>query len=59
MDRNKWLWVFVIFSILNLIFFAITMYNVLEIEILYVNIVRALLVILALIALVQAFLSKK
>ena len=30
MDRNKWLWVFVVFSILNLIFFAITLYDFLE-----------------------------
>lgn len=59
MKRNKWLWIFVIFLILNLIFFSITMYNVLEIEILYVNIIRALLVILAVIALIQALLTKK
>ena len=48
-----------VFLILNLIFFAITMYNVLEIEILYVNILRAILVILTLIAFGLAFLTKK
>ena len=59
MDRNKWLWVFVVFSILNLIVVAISIYNVLEIELLYKNIIHAVFSILALYGLVMAFLAKK
>jgi len=59
MDRNEWLWIFAIFAVLSLIVVAITMYIDLEIEILYINIIRGVLGILALIALVMAFLTKK
>ena len=59
MEKKQWLWLFVVFLILNIIFFAVTLYNVLEIETLYVNIIRAVLGILALCTLVMAFLAKK
>ena len=59
MEREKWLWVFAIFAILSIVVFAVTMYIDLGIEILYVNIIRGVFVVLALIALVMAFLTKK
>jgi len=59
MNRNKWLWVFVVLMILNLIFAAITVLNIVEVESLYINLIRAPLSLFAVIALVLAFLSKK
>lgn len=59
MAKQKWIWLFVLFLILNIIFFAISLYNVFEIEMLYVNIIRAALVILTLCALGMTFISKK
>ena len=59
MNRNKWLWVFVVLMILNLLFFAITVLNIVEIESIYVNIIRTPLAILAIAALVLVFIAKK
>jgi len=59
MNRNKWLWIFVTFMILNLLFAAITALNVVEIESIYANIIRAPLVLIAIAALVLALIAKK
>lgn len=58
MIKKQWIWLFVMFFILNLIFFAITLYNVLEIEMLYKNIIRGVLTLLTLCALGMAFFQK-
>ena len=59
MNRNKWLWVFVILMILNLIFAALTAIDIVKIESLYINLIRAPLSLFAVVALVLALLSKK
>ena len=61
MNRNKWLWIFVILAIINVIFTGIlailgTNY---EYNPFYVNIIRAPLLIAAFIALVIAIFAKK
>jgi hypothetical protein len=59
MEREKWIWLFAIFAVLSIVVFVVTMYIDLGIEILYVNIIRGILGVLALIALAMAFLTKK
>ena len=59
MDRHRWIWLFIILMILNLLFAAITAVNIVEIESIYINIIRAPLMLLAIASLVLAFIAKK
>ena len=59
MDRHKWIWLFIILMILNLLFAAITAVNIVEIESIYINIIRASLMLLAIASLVLALIAKK
>ena len=59
MDRHKWIWIFVVAMILNLLFAAITALDIVEIESIYVNLIRAPLGLLAIAALVLALIAKK
>jgi hypothetical protein len=59
MEKKQWLWLFVVFSILNLTVFAISFFGIVVIPALYNNIIRAVLAILALYALFRALSTKK
>ena len=59
MNRHKWIWLFVMLMILNLLFAAITAVNIVEIESIYINIIRAPLMLLAIASLVLALIAKK
>ena len=59
MDRHRWIWLFIILMILNLLFAAITAVNIVEIESIYINIIRAPLMLLAIASLVLALIAKK
>jgi len=63
MDRNKWIWVSVVCFLLNILIVAIELLTHfvfdLKMDMLFVNIIRAPLVLFVLIALVMAFLAKK